>query len=183
MSTQWLRLNSALTPPSRGQPQAGFAHLRLPLTSNVRPHMNNASAYHCAWALLLAAALPALVVSAASMEWGVFAAITSVAVVHAIILGVPMYLLLRWKRWANVFTSTATGALVGCLPVGLLLWPAGQRWAGSSASAGGVSTMVNGVATRAGWENYLETVGVFALFGAASGFLYWLFLSWRAREA
>jgi hypothetical protein len=27
-----------LTPPSRGQPQAGFAHLRLPLTSNVRHH-------------------------------------------------------------------------------------------------------------------------------------------------
>jgi hypothetical protein len=26
-----------LTPPSRGQPQAGFAHLRLPLTSNVSP--------------------------------------------------------------------------------------------------------------------------------------------------
>jgi hypothetical protein len=26
-----------LTPPSRGRPQAGFAHLRPPLTSNVRP--------------------------------------------------------------------------------------------------------------------------------------------------
>jgi hypothetical protein len=35
----------ALTPPSRGQPQAGFAHLRLPLTSNVRPHMRLASVY------------------------------------------------------------------------------------------------------------------------------------------
>ena len=27
-----------LTTPSRGRPQAGFAHLRPPLTSNVRPH-------------------------------------------------------------------------------------------------------------------------------------------------
>src|SRR5207249_4195352 len=27
-----------LTPPSRGRPQAGFAHLRPPLTSNVRRH-------------------------------------------------------------------------------------------------------------------------------------------------
>jgi hypothetical protein len=145
--------------------------------------MNNASALRSTVAMLLASTIPALLVALISREWAVFIPISAVALAHAIVLGVPAYTLLRWRRWANVFTSTASGALVGAIPVGVLLWPGGDRWAGSSASVGGVPTMVDGVVTRAGWENYFQGIGVFALFGAASGFIFWLLLRWRAGEA
>ena len=38
-----LRPGGRLTPPSSGQPQAGFAHLRLPLMSNVRRRMRSSA--------------------------------------------------------------------------------------------------------------------------------------------
>jgi hypothetical protein len=125
---------------------------------------------------------PGFVVALSTLEWRAAVAIGAVSAAHALLLGVPVYLLLRWQKWANAFTSVLAGALVGAGPVGVFLFPAGERWSGSSASVGGVPTMVDGVATRAGWESYFTTVGLFAAFGVASGFLFWLFIHWASRR-
>ena len=150
--------------------------------SNVRRHMNKASATRCAEALLVAMLAPALVIALITLQLAAVIPIAMVSSAHAIVIGVPVYLFLRWRGWANAFTSVIGGALVGAVPVALLLFPGGNRFAGSSASVGGVPTMVNGAATEAGWNGYFNTLLVFGAFGAASGFLFWLYLWWRGRS-
>src|SRR6185436_12940215 len=49
------RVRCRLTLPSRGRPQAGFACLRPPLMSNVRPHPKTVGEAVNSWAVLLAA--------------------------------------------------------------------------------------------------------------------------------
>jgi hypothetical protein len=145
--------------------------------------MNEASATRCAEALLVAMLAPALVIALVTRQFAAAIPIAMVSAAHAIVLGVPVFLFLRWRGWANAFTSVIGGALVGAGPVALLLFPGGNRFAGSSASVGGVPTMVNGVATEAGWNGYFNTLKIFGAFGAASGLLFWLYLWWRGRNA
>ena len=143
--------------------------------------MNDTPAYRCAQALVVAMLGPAFVVAITSFEFKVAIAIAAVSSAHAIILGVPVYLLLRWARWANAFTSIIAGTLIGAVPIGSVLFPAAQRFSGASAILGSVPTMINGIPTEAGWNEYFHTLWLFAIFGAASGLLFWLFLWWRMR--
>jgi len=144
--------------------------------------MNEASANRCAEALLVAMLAPALVIALVTLHLAAAIPIAMVSSAHAIILGVPVYLFLRWRGWANAFTSVISGALIGAGPVALLLFPGGNHLSAWNASAGGVPTIVNGVATEAGWNGYFTTLEVFGAFGAASGLLFWLYLWWRSRN-
>jgi len=76
--------------------------------------MNEASATRCAQALVIAMLLPALVIALVTLQFAAAIPIAMFSSAHAIVLGVPVYLFLRWRGWANAFTSVIGGALVQC---------------------------------------------------------------------
>jgi hypothetical protein len=145
--------------------------------------MNTAAPRVVAEALLFACALPGAVFAVLSMNLGLALFVFAVAVVHALVLGVPAYLLLRWHKWANAFTSVATGFAAACLPVALLLFPGGGRFMGTSAWSGDGQSSVNGVPTAQGWQSYWETVLLFGGSGALVGIAFWGYVRFRVRHA
>lgn len=129
-------------------------------------------------AVLLAAQIPTLSVAI----WGVPSIVLTyafaVALAHAVGLGLPLFLLLNWKGWANGLSSVLAGFVIGSVPVGIFTWP--YSGAGFSSSVSGVAMIVDGVPTLAGWLRYLEGVGLFGGLGAAGGLGFWLVVKWAA---
>jgi hypothetical protein len=145
--------------------------------------MNTAAPRVVAEALLFACVLPGAVFLVLSLNLGLALFVFAVAVAHASVLGIPAYLFLRWRKWANVFTSVAGGFAAACLPVALLLFPGDGRFVGSSAWSGGVQTSVNGVPTAQGWQSYWDTVLLFGGCGALVGLAFWGYVCFRVRRA
>jgi hypothetical protein len=93
-----------------------------------------------------------------------------VASAHALVLGVPIFLLLRSKRHVGAVTCAVGGFLIGVVPDGVLaLLPMfrGSAW------INGTPTVINGVPTLAGWIEYAYFVGSLGLFGLAGGLTFW----------
>ena len=44
---------------------------------------------------------------------------------HAVLLGLPLFLVFRLKWWVNVMSCVALGFAVGAVPAGVLTWPMG----------------------------------------------------------
>ena len=42
---------------------------------------------------------------------------------HAVLLGLPLFLVFRLKGWVNVVSCVALGFAVGAVPAGVLTWP------------------------------------------------------------
>jgi hypothetical protein len=107
----------------------------------------------------------------------VLAAVVAVAAVAVLLLGIPIFLLLR-KHGHVKWTSLATAGLcIGMLPAALL-WPrklegysSGQNWHGRY-----VDTYINGMPTAYAWLTYAESVlyfGVHGLIGALTFYVVW----------
>jgi hypothetical protein len=126
-------------------------------------------------ALLLAALAPAAVEAALDQSVGLLPLAFGIALAHAVLLGLPLFLLLRWKRRVNAAWSIAGGFLVGMVPGAILTWP-WRPGSGSSSSSNGVPTVVDGVPTLAGWIGYGETLTILGAFGALGGLVFWLTL-------
>ena len=93
-----------------------------------------------------------------------------VALAHAIVLGIPSYLVVRTRGDYAWWIAPLCGFLIGALPFGLLsLIPAAQE-----ASVGKVATVVGGSYTLAGWIEYLSGVAAGGLLGAAGGLAFGL---------
>src|SRR5690606_5351122 len=95
---------------------------------------------------------------------------------HVLVLGVPAYLLLRWRNWVRWWSTIASGFALAALPIALWSWPLRYPELKSSASVNGVQTMIDGVPTAAGWLQYVEGALFFGAFGALSGLAFWLAL-------
>lgn len=112
-----------------------------------------------AWigATLLGALVPAAIFS---MTFGgpAFLALLlfafAVALAHALVLGLPIALLYRAKRWQQPGFAVATGFLIGAIPIGVLSWP------------------------RIGWEEQLHLLGLYGGLGAVGALAFWLTLRW-----
>jgi hypothetical protein len=119
-----------------------------------------------AWVRVRSFAVPVVLVTAA----------------HAVVLGVPAFLLLWYLKRINWFSTTIAGFVLGCIPVGVFAWPLRYASPGSSSAhwSGGhmVQTMVNGVPTFAGWLSWARLVGFFGLLGACGGLAFWFV--WRS---
>ena len=74
----------------------------------------------------------------------------------------------------NVLTCTIGGSIVGMIPLGLLMFPTFPT--GTNALVQGISTVIDGVTTSAGWLQYGQFLLVLGSYGAFSGFAFWLFL-------
>jgi hypothetical protein len=129
----------------------------------------------CVAAFLFAALTPALILAglAGSIQLAPIAFFVSLG--HAILLGLPLFLILRSTRWINAISSTVGGFIVGVIPGAFLSWP----WSPGSAtsvSIRGVPTIVDGIPTAAGWAQYVEISFYLGCFGAVGGFVFWLVL-------
>jgi len=135
-----------------------------------------------ATAFLFAGLAPALVMAAlwhtAKIAAFAFAFTFAIALGHAVLLGLPLFLVFRSKGWINVMTCVVFGFAVGAVPAGVLTWPMQHPKLYTSASVDGVPTIINGVITAAGWVSYVKPLIYFGSFGALGGFAFWVALIW-----
>jgi hypothetical protein len=103
-----------------------------------------------------------------------------VAVAHAALIGLPLFLFLRRKGWANALSSACAGFVIGAVPQGAIAWP--RPSPGSHASVNGIPTIVDGAMTLAGWLNYGKLLMLLGLIGALSGLVFWLTLRWAGQS-
>jgi len=96
-----------------------------------------------------------------------------ISVAYVTILGMPAYVVLRWRNAVRWWSTIASGFVLGAAPVAVLLWPLRNSY-GTSATIDGISTIVNGVPTFAGWVQYLESVVFMGVCGAAAATAFWL---------
>jgi hypothetical protein len=96
-----------------------------------------------------------------------------VALAHAVVLGLPLFLFLRSKSSVGIIACALGGFIVGAVgPVVLgLLSLFGSSY---NAWSGGRATVVNGVPTLLGWAEYAQSVGFLGLIGLAGGLTFWL---------
>jgi hypothetical protein len=130
-----------------------------------------------AWvaATLLGALAPALIVSGFAQSLAILPLAFEVTLGHAIIIGLPVALFYRAKRWTRLTATMAGAFVIGAVPGGVLTWPVSPSFR-TTASVDGVATIINGVPTLAGWLNYLEGLAALGGLGALGGLVFWLTL-------
>ena len=90
---------------------------------------------------------------------------------HAVLFGVPLFLVLRSKGWVNVATCVIAGFAIGAMPAAILSWP--TQHPQFHATTAMTVDMAAGVG---GWIRYIAPLMHFGLFGALGGFAFWLIL-------
>ena len=131
-----------------------------------------------ATAFLFAGLAPALVMAALWHTAKIAPFTFAIALGHAVLLGLPLFLVFRSKGWINVMSCVVLGFAVGAAPAGVLSWPMHHPALHTSASVDGVPTIINGVITAAGWVSYVKPLIYFGSFGALGGFAFWVALIW-----
>lgn len=101
--------------------------------------------------------------------------IASVAYVMA--LGLPAFLILKRFNAIRWWSTIGMGFLLGAIPFALFTWPLRYPELQTSASVGGVQTMINGIPTLAGWLQYLAGLSSLGACGAVGALAFWLV--WR----
>jgi hypothetical protein len=113
-------------------------------------------------AVLLAGLAPALVMAAlwhtAEIAPLAFVFTFAIALAHAVLFGLPLFLVFRSKGWINIMTCVVFGFAVGAVPDGVVTWPMQHAALYASRSVDGVPTIIDGVITAAGWGRYVKPV-------------------------
>jgi hypothetical protein len=102
----------------------------------------------------------------------------AIALAHAVLFGLPLFLVFRSKEWINIMTCVVLGFVVSAAPDGVLIWPTQHPEIYASVSVDGVPTIIDGVITAAGWVRYVKPVIYCGLFGALGWFAFWVALIW-----
>lgn len=126
-------------------------------------------------AFLLGAIAPAIIVAIVFGSLDTLPLAFGVTLGHAVFLGTPTILVYRAKRWTRFLEACGGGFLIGALPIGILALPMSPTMR-TNASVGGVQTMIDGVATAAGWVQYFELLSGLGACGAVGGATFWLIL-------
>ena len=109
-----------------------------------------------------------------------FVAVMGTSALYVLVLGVPAFLILRWRKCIRWWSSIAAGFVLAGLPIALSLWPGDSTLRSTVSHWNGermVYTMIDGVATLEGWIRYAESIAAFGAFGAVGGLAGWLV--WR----
>ena len=95
-----------------------------------------------------------------------------VAIAHAVLLGLPLFLLVRRVRsHVGIAACALGGFVVAALPFGLLALM--SMLSAQNASTDGRPTIVNGVPTLFFWIDYIRAVGLAASLGLVGGVTFW----------
>lgn len=128
-------------------------------------------------AILLGALAPALIVAGLSAKIMILPWVFAITLGHSIVFGLPVALLYRAKRWTRLSAAVVGAFLIGAIPSGIFAWPMSLSIRGME-SVDGVTTIIDGIPTFAGWLRYLESLAISGGFGAAGGLVFWLTLKW-----
>jgi hypothetical protein len=101
-----------------------------------------------------------------------FIAAVLVSICHVLLLGLPLVFLLRRQKWLRWWTVTASGFVLGAIPMAFFSWPRYAPGSGASDSRG--ILVVDGVPTAAWWQGYFTGVASMAAIGALTGLVFWL---------
>lgn len=95
-----------------------------------------------------------------------------VAIAHAVLLGLPLFLLVRRMRsHVGIAACSLGGFVVAALPFGVLALV--SMLSVQNASTDGKSTIVNGVPTLFFWIEYIRIIGLTGLLGLVGGLTFW----------
>ena len=108
--------------------------------------------------LLLGAVVPAAVLAGVTLTPGILPFALVVTLGHAIVLGLPVALLCRWREWTHPVAAAAAGFAIGIVPVVFVAWPPD--------TSGYASTL----------GESLLLAGGYGLLGAAGACTFWLTL-------
>lgn len=148
--------------------------------------MKHASPRILVEALLVACcvvALPGLVASALASTLMPAAVFFLFGFVHGVVLGLPAYLILRWRAIDTAISCSLAGMLVGALPVGALLYPRDRPQRGSGSSVNGIPMTIDGITTPEAWASYWQGIAFFAVLGGVAGLVFWAYARYRGGNA
>lgn len=103
----------------------------------------------------------------------------AVALAHAVVLGLPAYLVLRWFGWTRWWVSPICGFAIGALPFAIYFSPFDN--AASFSQVDDRVLVQNGVTTLAGWIDYGRTAAGLGLLGMAGALAAWQAWYWLGR--
>jgi hypothetical protein len=115
--------------------------------------------FHWIGATLLGALVPAVILSALLQTVTALPVALVISFGHAVILGLPIALLYRAKRWQWPSLAVVTGFLIGAIPFCILI---------------GVLSSGHGI----NWLNFIGFLGMIGGLGAAGALAFWLTLHW-----
>jgi hypothetical protein len=98
-----------------------------------------------------------------------------VALGHAVVLGLPAFVLLRWAGWTRWWVCLPAGFAIGALPFAVMFSPFTE--AAGFSQVGDKILVQGGVTTLAGWIAYLTGVAGLGILGMAGALAAWL--TWR----
>lgn len=104
----------------------------------------------------------------------VFGLTATISSGFVLILGLPVYLLLRYFKKIFWWSTLLSGFCLGAIPAGIFTWPLRYAGPGSYSKVNGVETMVDGVPTMAGWLQFVEGVLFFGGLGFVAALAFWL---------
>lgn len=127
-------------------------------------------------AIFAAAIAPAVAFSLIGLHLGGISFVFLIALAHAVVLGLPIYLISSRKRKLTWFISTFAGFVIGSIPAAILLFPYTPN-RNRNAYSNGEATIIDGIPTLYGWFEYATVIFLyFGLHGAIGGFTFWLIL-------
>ena len=106
----------------------------------------------------------------------VFAFTLVIALSHAVLLGLPPFLIFQSRGWIGITACVVLGFAIGAVPAGILTFPVSGFALYGSAWAGGTSTATNGLSTAAIWVSYIRPLIYLGLLGAFGALAFWVVL-------
>jgi hypothetical protein len=106
----------------------------------------------------------------------VFAFTLVIALSHAVLLGLPIFLIFQSRGWIGITACVLLGFAIGAVPAGILTFPVSGFALHASAWAGGTPTATNGLSTAAIWVSYIKPLVYLGLLGAFGGLVFWVVL-------
>jgi hypothetical protein len=132
---------------------------------------------------VVAAVAPALVAGIVYGRADLAATVGLWSAVHAFALGLPLCLVLRKQDRVGWLTSAACGAVVGALPLGVLLFPGWSSESAATTWVNGELMAMNGVATAAAWASYAALLARLAALGLFCGLVFYAFVRLGRKHA
>jgi hypothetical protein len=99
-----------------------------------------------------------------------------IALSHAVLLGLPIFLIFQSRGWIGITACVVLGFAIGAVPGGILTFPVSDFALYGSAWAGGTPTAISGLSTAAIWVSYIKPVMYLGLLGAFGGLVFWVVL-------
>jgi hypothetical protein len=141
-------------------------------------------------ALVSSAIAPAVLMTAIWSDPGiaplVFALTLVIALGHAVVLGLPIFLMLWFRGSISVTACVMLGFAIGVVPAGLLTFPVSGVVLYANTS-GDRAIVANGIDTAAIWVGSVKPLMYLGLLGAFGALVFWLVLmlvqDWKPRSA